>query len=71
MFLPPLTPGPSPRRGEGSKRAVMVWFESPSPLMGEGWGRGWHIMKKHSCFPSPLALLPQGERGGKSGDDVI
>src|SRR5262249_36547398 len=50
-----LTPGPSPRTGEGRK----AFLESPSPLVGEGF----RVRANNPVRPSPFA-----ERG--SGGEV-
>ena len=39
---------------------MLLAQNTPSPLMGEGWGEG----ETHGAPPSPPAPLPQGERGG-------
>jgi hypothetical protein len=36
----PLSPNPSPARGEGSEEAPAALPLAPSPLAGEGWGEG-------------------------------
>ena len=50
----PLTPDPSPARGEGGEE------RDPSPARGEGGKSTGHPVRKH---PSPPTPLPSGERG--------